>query len=152
MLTSFSFRGNHEVMILDAREDRLEVKSLAKLRGLGNGVFVWCGHYLPDWDSANPEVTHWEFFERTVKWHFETDTHIFVHACLDPELDDMNDQRPDWLLYLAVRILRSAAAAQKWQEKAICGHTPQRSGNIKDVGFGACIDTGPAIGGWLSCL
>ncbi len=137
-------RGNHEVMILDAREDPLKSNLWQSYGGLET-VFSYGADYLPDWDSAIPK-SHWEFFERTVKY-FETDTHIFVHACLDPELD-MNDQ-PDWLLYWE---FFDRLQPHKSGKKAICGHTPQRSGNIKDVGFGACIDTGPAIGGWLSCL
>jgi hypothetical protein len=32
-------------------------------------------------------------------------------------------------------------------KKIICGHTPQRSGKIPDVGFAAYIDAGSASGG-----
>jgi len=66
---------------------------------------------------------------------------------LDAELD-MNDQ-PDWLLYWE---FFDQLKPHKSGKKIICGHTPQRSGDIKDIGFGVCIDTGPAMGGWLTCL
>jgi len=77
----------------------------------------------------------------------ETETHIFVHACLDPELD-MSDQ-PDWLLYWE---FFERMQPHKYGKRIVCGHTPQRSGEIKDLGFAVCIDTGPAVGGWLTCL
>ena len=60
----------------------------------------------------------------------------------------MNDQ-PDWLLYWE---FFDQLKPHKSGKKIICGHTPQRSGDIKDIGFGVCIDTGPAMGGWLTCL
>jgi serine/threonine protein phosphatase 1 len=34
----------------------------------------------------------------------------------------------------------------------ICGHTPQRSGDINHLGFATCIDTAAVYGGWLTCL
>ena len=37
-------------------------------------------------------------------------------------------------------------------KKIICGHSLQRSGQISDVGFAVCIETGAAFGGWLTCL
>jgi hypothetical protein len=46
---------------------------------------------------------------------------------------------------------RAASAAQIREADCLRPH-PQRSGEIKDVGFAVCIDTGPAVGGWLTCL
>jgi serine/threonine protein phosphatase 1 len=34
----------------------------------------------------------------------------------------------------------------------ICGHTSQKSGQIKSVGHAICIDTFAWGGGWLTCL
>ena len=90
--------------------------------------------------------SHWGFFEGTIRF-FETHTHIFVHACLDPELD-LEDQ-PDWLLYWE---FFDRIRPHKSGKRIVCGHSPQRSGLIKDTSFAACIDTGPAMGGWLTCL
>ena len=42
--------------------------------------------------------------------------------------------------------------AHKSGKRVICGHSVQRTGQIKDLGFAACIDTGAAVGGWLTCL
>jgi serine/threonine protein phosphatase 1 len=137
-------RGNHEVMILHARKDPSEGSlwqgDLGRETLLSYGV-----DHKQDWSSAIPEP-HWEFFARTEKF-FETENHIFVHACLDEDLD-MNEQH-DWLLYWEhIERLRP----HKSGKRIICGHTRQTSGKIKDRGFAVCIDTGPASGGWLSCL
>jgi serine/threonine protein phosphatase 1 len=137
-------RGNHEVMILDAREDPMKGNLWQSYGGLDT-LFSYGANYRQDWVSTIPDA-HWEFSERTVRF-FETDSHIFVHACLDPDLD-MNDQ-PDWLLYWE---FLERLHEHKSGKRIICGHTPQRSGEIKDMGFAVCIDTGPAIGGWLTCL
>jgi len=137
-------RGNHEVMILESREDSLKGNLWQSYGGLDT-LFSYGAPYRHDWASAIPDA-HWEFIERTVRF-VETDTHIFVHACLDPELD-MSDQ-PDWLLYWE---FFERLQPHKAGKRIVCGHTPQRSGEIKDVGFAVCIDTGPAAGGWLTCL
>jgi len=136
-------RGNHEVMILDARESFLKADIWQSCGGLET-AFSYGANYSRDWFSAIPD-THWEFFENTVP-SFETDTHIFVHACLDPDLD-LSDQ-PDWLLFWEPF---ERMRPHKSGKKVICGHTPQRRG-ITDVGFAACIDTAAATGGWLTAL
>lgn len=137
-------RGNHEVMILDSRDDSVKDKLWQSYGG-----FETLGSYgtdlREDWVSKIPK-THWDFIESTKRF-FETETHIFVHACLDPDLD-MDDQ-PDWLLFWE---FLDRLKPHKSGKQVICGHTPQRSGKIKDVGFAMCIDTAPARGGWLTAL
>lgn len=137
-------RGNHEVMILDAREDALKANLWQSYGGLET-LYSYKANYRPDWTVFIP-AEHWKFFERTVKY-FENDTCIFVHACLDGDLD-MSEQ-PDWLLYWE---FFDRLQAHKSGKRIVCGHTPQLSGEIKDVGFAVCIDTCPASGGWLTCL
>lgn len=137
-------RGNHEVMILNAREDPIKANSWRNCGGL-EAVFSYGGDFRSDWESLIPE-SHWHFFANTARF-FETETHIFVHACVDPELD-MSEQ-PDWLLYWEHL---DRLKAHKSGKTIICGHTPQKSGQIEDLGFGIYIDTGAATGGWLTCL
>lgn len=137
-------RGNHEAMILEAREDSLKENNWRSYGGL-EALFSYGADYRGDWVSRIPGA-HWEFFERTVKF-FETEKHIFVHACLDPELD-MRDQ-PDWLLFWE---FFDRMKPHRSGKRVMCGHSVQQSGKPKDVGFAVCIDTGPASGGWLTCL
>jgi serine/threonine protein phosphatase 1 len=137
-------RGNHEAMILEAREDPLKA-SLWQSYGGFEALTSYGAEFCKDWAAAIPD-SHWAFLERTVRF-FETSNLIFVHACLDPDLE-MKDQ-PDWLLFWEFfdRIKPHSSG-----KRVICGHSPQRSRLIKDLGFAACIDTGPAAGGWLTCL
>ena len=137
-------RGNHEVMILDARHDPLKASLWMSYGGL-DALFSYGAEYRPDWSAAIPE-RHWKFFEHTARF-FETDSHIFVHAGWDPALA-MKEQ-PDWLLFWEYF---DRAQPHQSGKQIVCGHTPQRSGEINHRRFAVCIDTGPALGGWLTCL
>jgi serine/threonine protein phosphatase 1 len=131
-------------MILEARHDPLKANLWQSYGGFET-LISYSAEYRKDWPSAIPE-SHWQFLERTIPF-FETPNCIFVHACLAPDLD-MKEQ-PDWLLYWE---FFDRIQPHKSGKKIICGHSPQRSGQIKDLGYAACIDTGPAVGGWLTCL
>ena len=136
-------RGNHEVMILDARNDPLKSDLWQSYGGLET-LFSYGANYKNDLVSIPDE--HWTFIERTRRF-FENETHIFVHACLDPALD-MADQ-PDWLLFWE---FFERLQPHKSGKTVVCGHSPQRSGRIANTEFAFCIDTGAAYGGWLTCL
>jgi serine/threonine protein phosphatase 1 len=136
-------RGNHEVMILDARTDPLKSDLWQSYGGLET-LFSYGANYKNDLVSIPDE--HWAFIQKTQRF-CETETHIFVHACLDPALD-MADQ-PDWLLFWE---FFERLQPHKSAKTVVCGHSPQRSGRIADKGFALCIDTGAAYGGWLTCL
>ncbi|HEY1788210.1 MAG TPA: metallophosphoesterase family protein [Verrucomicrobiae bacterium] len=137
-------RGNHEAMILDAHKNPLQTDFWRDCGGLET-LSSYGADYRADWVSGIPE-SHWKFFQHTARY-FETDTHIFVHASLEPELE-MKDQF-DSVLYWG---LFGSMRPHKSGKKIVCGHTVQASGRIKDVGFAVCIDTGAVMDGWLSCL
>jgi serine/threonine protein phosphatase 1 len=59
------------------------------------------------------------------------------------------DEQADWLLYWESL---DRLKPHKSGKRIICGHSPQRSGQILDLGFALCIDTGAVDGGWLTCL
>jgi len=142
--TPVFLRGNHEVMLLNARTDELKASVWQSCGGLET-LFSYDAAYDPAWPAKIPE-THWKFFEDTVRY-FETNDHIFVHASLDAEVD-MADQ-PHWLLHWE---FVERMKPHKSGKRVICGHSHQYSGQILDLGFGVCIDTGAAYGGWLTCL
>ena len=48
--------------------------------------------------------------------------------------------------------LLPADRSHKSGKTIICGHMPERSGRIKGRWICSLYDTGPAIGGWLTCL
>lgn len=134
-------RGNHEIMMLDARMTEswlgpwLEYGGEATLASYG-GSF----------DDVPDE--HIEFLENSLLPYYECDTHFFVHANARAEMP--LDKQPD--------------AARYWQKfrdpKAhvsgkvmVCGHTPQASGVPLQNDHAICIDTKVyADDGWLTCL
>lgn len=137
-------RGNHEAMMLDARESLLKSDTWQSCGGRET-VISYGADGRVDWESSVPGA-HWSFLEHTVRF-FETRNHIFVHGCLAPDLDLA--EQPELMLFWGnfERMRR-----HKSGKRVICGHTPQPKGLIQDVGFAACIDTGAVFGGWLSCL
>ena len=136
-------RGNHEVMILDARETSWKA-DLWRSYGGAEMLQSYGSEYRLDWDAAIPKE-HWEFLEATTRYH-ETASHIFVHGCAAPDLD-LPDQ-PDWILFWEKFDRLKPHHSGKC---VVCGHTPQPSGIPRNVGFAVCIDTRP-LGGWLTCL
>ena len=130
--------------MLDVRESFVKADIWQSYGGLETLISYGANH-RPDWASLIPE-SHWEFFEHTRRF-LETGHCIYVHACLDAELD-MRDQ-PDWLLFWE---FFDRLQPHKSGKQIICGHTPQRSGEIKYTDYALCLDTAPASGGWLTCL
>src|SRR5690242_13136038 len=70
-------RGNHEAMILDAREDSLKANVWQSYGGF-EALISYHAEYDQKWAKVIPD-SHWEFFQRTERY-FEIESHIFVHA------------------------------------------------------------------------
>jgi serine/threonine protein phosphatase 1 len=142
-----ALRGNHEEMMLRARDARdgltfwLECggkETLASYSPLGDG-----GKFLDVPDE------HWHFLEKTcVDWH-EVDTHIFVHANAYPEVP-MDEQPAHMLRWESID--GRGAAPHVSGKVLVCGHTQQRSGLPLNLGHLVCIDTWAYGDGWLTCL
>jgi serine/threonine protein phosphatase 1 len=137
-------RGNHEIMMMAAECGASDFKfwltfgGIEALESYGEGSSLGSIPYY-----------HWQFVKQTcVDWH-ETDTHIFVHASLHPDLP-LNAQPTDWLHWQALN--------EKWHrphgcgKTMICGHTEQRSGVPLRLMGAICIDTWVYGDGWLTCL
>jgi serine/threonine protein phosphatase 1 len=139
-------RGNHELMMLRSRKDVNELR-------------MWCGvggmQCLGSYGSAPGRMgnltdvpnEHWQFLEEHCVNSFETETHIFAHAGVDPELP-LNEQEE---LYLFWEFLK-APIRHASGKTVIVGHTSQKSGEILDYETTICIDTNAYNGGWLTCL
>ncbi len=140
-----ALRGNHEVMMLRAREDEDRLKDL-----LFNGGDKTLQSYSPFGDTGRlvdvPDH-HWDFLETQTRPWFETERHFFVHGNALP--DYAFDEQPDFMIYWG------AFNDPKPHESGkimVCGHTPQKAGKPKNVGHAVCIDTWAYGGGWLTCL
>lgn len=140
-------RGNHEVMMLWARDDRRSMvgwlqcggdAALASYAVAGRGTGV----------TAVPE-SHWDFLEHTcVDWH-ETETHLFVHANAYSELALC--EQPDSMLFWE-HIGEQGPAAHSSGKMLVCGHTSQKSGLPRVFPHAVCIDTWAFGRGWLTCM
>lgn len=138
-------RGNHEIMMLEAREgpDMLDywwqVGGRETLQSYGTDGNEGQLSDVPD--------SHWQFLEQQTRRYYETATHFFVHANVLPDwpLADQPDEVIFWEKFRDPPPHESGKIM-------ICGHTPQLSGVPLDIGHAVCIDTGIYRNGWLTCL
>jgi serine/threonine protein phosphatase 1 len=138
-------RGNHEVMILDARFN-FEKSVFWLSYGGKEAVQSYGANPKALWQSEIPSA-HWTFFQETRRY-FEFEETIFVHAAVNSDLE-MKDQSDELLFWEDFTQMRKAHVSGK---RIICGHTAQRSKEIANREYAVCIDTGAVYGGWLTCL
>ena len=135
-------RGNHELMMTRSRHDRGELRMWLSVGGVKA-----LASYGPSAMLADVPAGHWDFLDKRLVDYHETDTHIFIHANLFPDIP--LDEQPEEMLYwefLAGPIRHESG------KTVICGHTSQKSGEVLDLGDTICIDTFAYGGGWLTCL
>ena len=123
--------GNHDEMVRE--EMRLHFLERPEADAYHSGEEVYT-------------VAHHQFFEGCVAFH-ETETHLFMHASYDPELP-MCNQDPEVLIWQRHR--KKWPPAHQSGKTVVVGHTPQRDGEILDLGHVICLDTYCWGGGWLT--
>ena len=142
--------GNHEEMMLLTWENATE-KGRPEI--VANWLLNGGTEALESYDSSSAEAgfeaipqAHWDFLRSCGNYH-QTETHIFVHAGVNP--------------YLPME--QQDATTLRWQRFddppphisgriVVCGHTPQRSGFPRNIGHAVCLDTGIHVGRYLTCL
>ncbi|MGK7897979.1 MAG: metallophosphoesterase [Xenococcus sp. (in: cyanobacteria)] len=138
-------KGNHEVDLLQARNQNLD--SSVEFQLLGIETLISYG--LPDHELslANIPDHHWSFLENTCLNSWESPDHIFVHANLDPTLplNQQKDYHVFWEKFIQPLPHNSG-------KTMICGHTSQKSGKPINLGHAICIDTWACGIGWLTCF
>ena len=139
-------RGNHEIIMLNARHDELELKKWLEVGGRETLL-----SYAPLGGDAGkltdiPDA-HWQFVESNLLPYYETDTHFFVHASAYPDVA-LSDQ-PDFMLYWE---RYNDPPKHESGKIMVCGHTSQKSGIPITNGNAICIDTWAFGSGWLTCL
>lgn len=134
--------GNHEILMLDAKESLLEVDSWYAVGGRQTMQSYGCMD-RPDWSRIPKE--HWEFLQKRLqRWH-TTDTHIFAHANVNSAIP-LPDQGDDWLFWR-----RFDDSHPHFSGKTlVCGHTAQKDGLPKILPGRICIDTWAYGEGWLT--
>jgi serine/threonine protein phosphatase 1 len=136
--------GNHDQMMLEAPHDSMMLD-----------MWVRCGgdatlrSYRVDkpitFDDLPDE--HFEFLRSTCQLFHETESHIFVHAGVNPDRP-LEQQDEDTLLWKKLRVARPHMSGKT----VVCGHTAQSSGLPLDATHSICIDTWVYGNGWLTCL
>lgn len=134
--------GNHETMLLESL-DRGSPLSFWTAQCGGSSTLASYGGQL-----HNIPANHIDFLRTCRRFH-ETDTHLYVHANYHPQ--QPLAEQPDEIL-LWKHLSWSVPPPHHSGKTAIVGHTPQRSGQILDVGHLRCIDTACFAGGWLTAL
>jgi serine/threonine protein phosphatase 1 len=92
-------------------------------------------------------IEHLRFLDRQLLPGYETRTHLFVHATLNPHLP-LNQQPDDALYWNRFESLQPHQSGKV----IICGHTAQKSGHPVNKGYGICLDTWVYGRGWLTCM
>ena len=138
-------RGNHELMMTDARRDKGELRNWLAV----GGVQTMNSYAEAGWRATfdNVPAEHWDFLEEGLFDFFETETHIFVHANLE-ESTPLTDQTDLYLFWEFV----NGPVQHESGKVMVCGHSSQRSGLPKAWPTTYCLDTGAYAGGWLTCL
>ena len=136
-----ALRGNHEIMMLRARNDRAFL-----LNWIAFGGDTTLDSYGATGFQNVPE-SHWDFLASTIRYH-ETEQDFFVHANVHPELS-LEDQPDDNLFW---EHISGAISPHVSGRRMICGHTAQVSGLPLDLGHAVCLDTWACGDGWLTCL
>ena len=144
--TLIPLRGNHEIMMLDAREKKSWLH--AWLSYGGNATLA---SYSPSGGEpgsfVNVPDAHIDFLENELKSYHECESHFFVHANADATLalSEQSDASLYWKRYRDPEPHCSGKIM-------VCGHTPQEGGLPSSNGHSICIDTFAHGDGWLSCL
>jgi len=142
-----ALRGNHELMMLAARERRSRHDEVLWLNV--GGAETLDSYTSPGWSPhlslIPPE--HWDFIENTCTDWWETETHFFVHANAEPErpLAEQSKHTLFWERFYD-------CAPHDSGKIMVCGHTSQKNGKPADLGHAICIDTWAYGEGWLTCL
>jgi serine/threonine protein phosphatase 1 len=97
--------------------------------------------------KRNGPAHHWQFLDHTCRDLYETESHVFAHGGLDPNLP-LDQQPPAVLRWQTFPPSRPHPSGKT----LICGHTPQRSGDPATLPHAICIDTAIHKNGWLTAL
>ena len=116
-------RGNHEMMMLMGRESRDERRMWLSC----GGAEALESYGKPGRSGQLEDIPehHWHFVRKVCSDYAETETHIFVHANLQPNTP-LTEMSQTWLHW---EFLTPSKHYPHFSGKTmICGHSEQRSG------------------------
>lgn len=135
--------GNHEEMMIRFLEGRTQAND-----------WLQCGgkETLDSYGGvSHPEAVWPEHVEFIKGWRdfFETNGHFFIHGGYDQEVPLIAQS---WDVFRWQSLREVVPGAHCSGKTAIVGHSPQKKGEIKDLGYLICIDTYCHGTGWLTAL
>ncbi len=142
-------KGNHEDMLLRYKDGENPDNFFS------NGGSATLKSYKDNTGSFRISADHMRFYGKLYSF-FETQDFIAVHAGLNPDVKDIDEQDEFDLLWIREKFFRSE---RKWDKTIIFGHTlcsilhgslMEIYNNKKNNIIG--IDTGACYGGILTCL
>jgi serine/threonine protein phosphatase 1 len=138
-------KGNHDILLLQSRFYPLEYSLENELIGIE--TLLSYTDQEQKLSLNNIPESHWSFIADTCLDSWENNSHIFVHANLDPQLplEEQPKNQLFWQKFVNPRPHYSG-------KTMICGHTSQKSGKPINLGHAICIDTWACGDGWLTCL
>ena len=147
-------RGNHEQVLLDALKSPAAMELLCSFGGLDTLVSYGLRPRLPLTPEALADMCalfeaalppeHLAFFQRT-RHSFETATHFFAHAGINPGIS-LGMQKPADLMWIREPFLKST---RRFEKIVVHGHTPVPQAEIRANRIN--LDTGAYATGRLSC-
>ena len=142
-------RGNHEIMMLSARDDELRFERFLRVGGDNTLRSYLSGSVSGQRSIGLDDIPqdHWDFLDSRLLEYYEIDDYFFVHANAYPDIP-LNEQ-PEFMLYWEKF---NDPPKHESGNTMICGHSSQRSGLPLFNENAICIDTKAHAGGWLSCL
>lgn len=133
-------KGNHEDMMLDV------VNGQSPQEWLKHGGVSTLDSYGFTGDLSVITQSHLELMQKALPY-FETDEHFFTHGNYEPQ-KPLAEQ--DGMVLRWRSLIESTPTRHMSGKKAVVGHTPDKSGEIFDIGHLICIDTYCYGGGWLT--
>ncbi|KAA1258386.1 diadenosine tetraphosphatase [Rubripirellula obstinata] len=140
----FSILGNHDEMMLESRHNE---HSLDRFRYEGGDQTLASYDYDAWFHGSNLSYVpdeHWDFLNRCLPF-FETEHHIFTHACYDPFIA-MNQQPSRLLRWTSID--DEPPAPHMSGKLVIIGHSARQS--VRHWGHVMCIDTACGFEGRLT--
>lgn len=132
--------GNHEEMLLDSLDRGVSMEAWLRYGGAAT-LFSYDG------DARKIPKAHLDFLRSAVDF-WETADEIFIHANLEPRVP-LERQTAQWLRWTH---LSGKEPAHPSGKRIVCGHTPQKTGEILTFEGWTCIDTYACGTGWLTAL
>lgn len=143
--------GNHELMLMRAFGGKDDLAGWIRVGGYQTLTSYGWGANSASTDELKDIIPyeHMAFISECVGYH-EDDENVFVHANYewDVPMGQQTENASFWAHLRDGPIQKPHISGKKFW----VGHTPQKSGEVLDMGHIVCIDTGGFRTGWITAV